>query len=1851
MSPSDPLTDGAGTRMPLPPTGVLRQAALAFLVSRRLIDPIDPIARPPDDDTDRAAYGRLVDALRAWLSDVDADDRRDPALRRVSGARLEALTRALMHAAGYYGGDGGPVAPAYQRLCLMALLEPPWADQGMCGKALAEMAQSRADAGRPAADLPEAWRARVAADTGVAPATAEWLANVQVAFYAPLYARPDLPVALVAGSLEWAEVLAGIDIAVGLGIEHAELRHAELLALAPALEQAVARDGLSAECYALQLRAACLYARAQAAWATVPDAQTDGITDAAAAAASDIAPMEAWEIFAMARALRDVRQRWVGIGARLNEPPPQRAALASAALRERGLDPERREDAPVPMCAFAGVAGASGCTTKKPLLEIYLNEPGAARFASRGLPDIDADFEDAFDAWLARQRAAFDDYVKLVIDTQFDAPTGAALLTGAATLYRLAVVPCGWGGVSHVPVGPRYSDSAVAVETRQGDRARWFLFARTPEAGIVVHAFDSGEALRAFVSECDAAAGLKIFPSMGGKGINKVQARLALWHPPGPPDDAPLCAASQVSRFFAHPLQSVRDAARDSTTDEKVRAAFRTFILGLIPFHDCIASARDGAVAGAQFACSADLLGLMPVFSAIAATVKTGARVGVAAARAAAWQTIRGFSRRCTLLGITVRVHAAARDGAAILQAARPLLRTALGQTGKALLPALDPGVQLGWFLLRRADAAFVAGVRAALRKIAPASAALGRGPFALADVAHLPQTTGSAPPVTGAPVAAAWPAVRMHDARGRLLRVAIDPSSGLPYGPFLRDAGAPHMPDAAAANDGAPAAGVASAADAPALSQVLWRYPAFDAPLPASVLPDARGVLTYEENRLIRVDHRYFHVRFDRDYGTWRVFSPREPQRPGLPVRYDRAAAVWSVTNEPVLLGGSPVWWEKWRREARLDDDMRAWAQEQGIPPSDRQAVLAILQLARQGRVRGLNLDGYGLTALPPGLDTLPDVTSIDASHNRLAEVALPAMPALSELKMAGNGMRKLTLGEMPKLTYLHLAENALSISGFAPATLPSLTELFLSGNQLGAFPESVLDCPHLRVLSMERNGMTRLPEDIWRLGKLEQLFLRENELTALPDRMGELPHLRRLDLASNRIRRIPETFGQLGALRTLNLSGNALTELPDSLGDIGALLSIDLSDNLLEELPAVLDRFSSLVTVDLTGNPLSAAAIARLDAHPRQFAAEIMYSREPEEIHLARAVRRWLDPDDPDTDAIVALHQSALAERGASDLARLLNRLHMQDGAEGLIEQSLRARLKPVLALLGEDAEFRARAFAVAEAAGASCTDHAALAINDIEIAYELAKLRLDGRDDLASRLALARRCFRQHELDRHTRAAIARRRREGQNVDEVEVLLRARIDLATTLRLLAPPPHMLFAKTGRLPDGEIDAIARSVLEAESSPALVDGLLSLTFWRDTLEARHAQAFAALQRRFDDRMTALDAEAETLADADYLARADALQKAYASALTELRRQLTRDVIRHASRRTTSVQDWATLQGALGADLKRDPGLTDPALDPATLVTGHLAGRGITDAPAFLDRYVRLQTLDMSSNALDRAAIPTMPALRELRLDNNGLTTLTLGGQPKLKTLTLGGNALKHIETGPLPVLNSMNIGWADLAVAGSLALAAPRLEQLRVLGRTHADGAELRAIAEDVASLRRIVLQKAGLRTVPAALLRMTSLHAVGLGGNGIAELPAAIGALPELRTLELTGNRLELLPATLADAPLSALLLGSNRLKKWPAVLEKLPRLMKLDLSGNQLTEVGKRLADLPLLSDIDLSNNRLTELDAAFDALPARCRVDLRGNPLSEKTRARLRARVRAKDAPTILFDDMDANASSA
>ncbi|WP_049809340.1 NEL-type E3 ubiquitin ligase domain-containing protein [Salmonella enterica] len=460
-------------------------------------------------------------------------------------------------------------------------------------------------------------------------------------------------------------------------------------------------------------------------------------------------------------------------------------------------------------------------------------------------------------------------------------------------------------------------------------------------------------------------------------------------------------------------------------------------------------------------------------------------------------------------------------------------------------------------------------------------------------------------------------------------------------------------------------------------------------------------------------------------------------------------------------------------------------------------------------------------LTSLPP----LPaGLVVLTVSGNQLT--SLPPLPAgLQTLSVAGNQLT--SLPPLPAgLQMLLVARNQLTSLPPLPA---GLRRLLVAGNQLTSLPPLPAG---LQMLSVAGNQLTRLPP---LPAGLRRLLVAGNQLTSLPP----LPAgLQVLSVSDNQLTSLPllpaglelltlERNPQLvrlpplpEGLQTLSVDANPqLTRLPALPSGLQRLYA---RNNQLTRLPESITGLSSEASVNLEGNPLSERtlqALREITSAPGYSGPRILFDmagasapREARALHLAAA--GWLVPAREGEPAPADRWHMFGQEDNAAAFSLFLDRLSETENF--MKDAGFKAQISSWLVQLAEDEALRAKTFAMATEATASCQDRVTLALHqmkNVQLVHDAEKGQYD--NNLAALVATGREMFRLEKLEQ-----IAREKAGTLALaDDVEVYLAYQNKLKKALGLTSVTAEMRFFGVSGVTVSDLQAAELQVKAAEKS------------------------------------------------------------------------------------------------------------------------------------------------------------------------------------------------------------------------------------------------------------------------------------------------------------------------------------------------------------------------------------------------------------------------------------------------
>ncbi|ELB6161038.1 type III secretion system effector E3 ubiquitin transferase SspH2 [Salmonella enterica] len=544
---------------------------------------------------------------------------------------------------------------------------------------------------------------------------------------------------------------------------------------------------------------------------------------------------------------------------------------------------------------------------------------------------------------------------------------------------------------------------------------------------------------------------------------------------------------------------------------------------------------------------------------------------------------------------------------------------------------------------------------------------------------------------------------------------------------------------------------------------------------------------------------------------GTLQVSPLPAPAAPQTPAEYD---AVWS----------------EWTRVAPAEE-LRG-----------RAATVQRICTCLNNGSRELNVGESGLTALP---DCLPaHITTLVIPHNNYL-TSLPTLPSglevltvednqLTSLPPLPSGLEVLTVedNQLTSLPPLPAGLELLTVSGNQLTSLPPLPAglqmLLVAGNQLTSLPPLPAGLQMLLVAGNQLTSLPPLPAG------LQMLSVAGNQLTSLPP----LPAgLQMLSVAGNQLTSLPPLPAGLQVLLVARNQLTSLPPLPEGLQTLSVDANPQLTrlpalpsglqrlyarNNQLTRLPESITGLSSEATVNLEGNPLSERtlqALRDITSAPGYSGPRILFDmagasapREARALHLAAA--DWLVPAREGEPAPADRWHMFGQEDNAAAFSLFLDRL---SETENFIKDAgFKAQITSWLAQLAEDEALRAKTFAMATEATASCQDRVTLALHqmkNVQLVHDAEKGQYD--NNLVVLVATGREMFRLEKLEQ-----IAREKAGTLALaDDVEVYLAYQNKLKKALRLTSVTAEMRFFGVSGVTVSDLQAAELQVKAAEKS------------------------------------------------------------------------------------------------------------------------------------------------------------------------------------------------------------------------------------------------------------------------------------------------------------------------------------------------------------------------------------------------------------------------------------------------
>lgn len=471
----------------------------------------------------------------------------------------------------------------------------------------------------------------------------------------------------------------------------------------------------------------------------------------------------------------------------------------------------------------------------------------------------------------------------------------------------------------------------------------------------------------------------------------------------------------------------------------------------------------------------------------------------------------------------------------------------------------------------------------------------------------------------------------------------------------------------------------------------------------------------------------------------------------------------------------------------------------------------------------------------------------------------SLPELPASIDF----SHVTRLTLRDM----------NLGSIGQAFLRRFANVTELDLRGNRLAAIPQGIEDLTRLRRLNLADNQIVMNDQGNQRLQALTRLRLLDlggNPLGQAPVLTGLL-HLHELSLRSTGLEALPATAGLLPRPRMTDFRDNQIRQLNHDLRTLRERMErLALHDNPLDE------SSEALLSEAASSSSGRTAAVRHHSAAAR--AREIWLAGVTQEVRFERE-RMW--------DRLVE-------EDGSRDFIRFLADFGRSDDFNDH-PGYYRSRVWRLIDLCLDSSEARQLLFQ--QAAGPrTCEDRMLLVLSQLETHALLYRaMQVAPGQAQASLLRLGRSLYRLDQVDGIAARHLQQMRLDAaRHIDDVEVYLAYRVNLAHSLDLPGQPHHMHYEAFSNVSSAQISQARGAILQGENNDVLSASLAQREFWQEYLRKQYAERFDDLAAPFHERLEVLEAQARDGAEQAYLQGAAQLMSELQAAEQALVLTLTR---------------------------------------------------------------------------------------------------------------------------------------------------------------------------------------------------------------------------------------------------------------------------------------------------------------------------------------------------------------------
>lgn len=404
---------------------------------------------------------------------------------------------------------------------------------------------------------------------------------------------------------------------------------------------------------------------------------------------------------------------------------------------------------------------------------------------------------------------------------------------------------------------------------------------------------------------------------------------------------------------------------------------------------------------------------------------------------------------------------------------------------------------------------------------------------------------------------------------------------------------------------------------------------------------------------------------------------------------------------------------------------------------------------------------------------------------------------------------------------------------------------------------------------LNLSDLKLRSLPNELFQVTCIDFLVLSNNQLESIPAEISQMTNVWNLCLDENKLRSIPIELSQLPKLKELYLGKNQLQTLPAGL-QFQNLYELDIVDNPdLCDLPLSLGHCSALTSIFWARTSISQININAIEEACRQRRDE-----------LCEALGFWRRAYWHDSDSLRFIDDLPMQKK--QTLNEWILRLERARDFN-LHQQELCQIMKHLVEYVGVCEKFAETFFAQAEANNEECGDRAAMALNELFVAWKIEALSEGKEASWQEKLELMRGIAKTSAL-RAVLQQLLSKRGSG-TAENVEIYLYYETLLREKLGLVTAVHSMRYAKLGAC-----SWIDESELIEKVNQSYLDHLVGLNLFKSMVENR--EDFQLEKRDLLNPLNALldsaEAEKNKSSEGAYKEKVDGLKASYETSLRNL---------------------------------------------------------------------------------------------------------------------------------------------------------------------------------------------------------------------------------------------------------------------------------------------------------------------------------------------------------------------------